>query len=54
MVVVGVGNADARYAYARQQGADLFKAPVDQPYGVREYGSRDLDGHLWYFQSPLD
>jgi hypothetical protein len=22
-----------------------------RPYGVREYGARDLAGHLWYFHS---
>ncbi|MEP6599975.1 MAG: MerR family transcriptional regulator [Actinomycetota bacterium] len=54
MVVIGVEDADAHYAYAKQRGADVLKAPVDQPYGVREYGARDLEGHLWYFHSPLD
>ena len=53
MVVVGVDDADAHYAYATEHGADILKAPVDQPYGVREYGARDLEGHLWYFHSPL-
>lgn len=23
------------------------------PYGVREYGARDHEGHPWSFQSPL-
>jgi DNA-binding transcriptional MerR regulator/uncharacterized glyoxalase superfamily protein PhnB len=53
MVVVGVDDADAHYADALERGADVLKAPVDQPYGVREYGARDLEGHLWYFHSPL-
>lgn len=44
---------DAIDAYAKKQGADLLKDPVDQPYGVREYGARDLEGHLWYFHGPL-
>jgi MerR family transcriptional regulator, thiopeptide resistance regulator len=30
----------------------MLKGPVDQPYGVGEYGGRDLDGHLWHFPSP--
>ena len=30
------------------------RAPVDQGYGVREYGARDLEGQLWFFQSSLD
>lgn len=53
MIVIGVEDADAHYTYAKEHGADLLKAPVDQPYGVREYGARDLEGHLWYFHSPL-
>lgn len=53
MIVIGVEDADAHYAYAKEHGADLLKAPVDQPYGVREYGARDIEGHLWYFHSPL-
>lgn len=54
MVVIGVEDADAHYAYAKEHGADILTAPVDQSYGVREYGARDLEGHLWYFHSPLD
>lgn len=54
MIVIAVDDADAHYAYAREHGADILKAPVDQPYGVREYGARDLEGHLWYFHSALD
>ncbi len=54
MVVVAVDDADAHFAYAREHGADVLTSPVDQPYGVREYGARDLEGHLWYFHGPLD
>lgn len=54
MIVIAVDDADAHYAYAKDHGADILNAPVDQPYGVREYGARDLEGHLWYFHSPLD
>jgi uncharacterized glyoxalase superfamily protein PhnB len=25
----------------------------DQPYGQREYGARDPEGHRWWFASPL-
>ncbi|MFE5924008.1 VOC family protein [Streptomyces sp. NPDC056468] len=53
MVVIGIDDADAHYAYAVGHGADILSEPVDQPYGVREYGARDLEGHLWYFHSPL-
>jgi MerR family transcriptional regulator, thiopeptide resistance regulator len=54
MTVVVVDDADAHYASSRAAGADILKEPVDQPYGVREYGARDLEGQLWYFHSPLD
>jgi MerR family transcriptional regulator, thiopeptide resistance regulator len=54
MTVVNVEDADAHYARSRAAGADILKEPVDQPYGVREYGARDLEGQLWYFHSPLD
>jgi uncharacterized glyoxalase superfamily protein PhnB len=53
MTVVGVENADAHYALVVQNGAEVIKAPIDQPYEVREYGARDLEGHLWYLHSPL-
>lgn len=53
MVVIGVEDVNAHYAYAWDHAAEILKAPVDQPFGVREYGARDLEGHLWYFHSPL-
>ena len=54
MIVIAVDDADAHCARSMERGADIVNAPVDQPYGVREYGARDLEGHLWYFHSPLD
>jgi len=54
MIVIAVDDADAHYAYTKEHGADILTAPVDQPYGVCEYGARDLEGHLWYFHRPLD
>jgi MerR family transcriptional regulator, thiopeptide resistance regulator len=54
MTVVAVDDADAHHARAVQAGADILKEPVDQPYGVREYGARDLEGQLWYFHSALE
>ncbi len=53
MTVVSVDDVDAHYAAVLSAGGDVVKAPVDQPYGVREYGARDLEGHLWYFHTPL-
>jgi MerR family transcriptional regulator, thiopeptide resistance regulator len=54
MTVIAVDNADAHYARSVGAGAEIIEEPVDQPYGVREYGARDPEGQLWYFHSPLD
>jgi len=54
MTVITVDDADAHYARSVQAGAVILKEPVDQSYGVREYGARDPEGQLWYFHSPLD
>lgn len=54
MTVVAVDDADAHHARSVAAGAVVVEAPVDQPYGVREYGARDPEGQLWYFHSPLD
>jgi len=34
-------------------GAKIDSEPTDQPYGQREYGVRDAEGHRWWFASPL-
>jgi uncharacterized glyoxalase superfamily protein PhnB len=54
MTVVAVDDADAHHKRSVAAGAAIIEDPVDQPYGVREYGARDLEGHLWFFHSPLD
>ena len=54
IIVIAVDDADAHYARAVEQGAEIIESPVSQSYGLREYGARDLEGHLWYFQSPID
>ncbi len=53
MTVITVDDADAHHARSVQAGAVIVEEPVDQPYGVREYGARDPEGQLWYFHSPL-
>jgi DNA-binding transcriptional MerR regulator/uncharacterized glyoxalase superfamily protein PhnB len=54
MTVVTVDDADAHHARSVAAGAVIVSEPVDQAYGVREYGARDPEGQLWYFHSPLD
>jgi predicted enzyme related to lactoylglutathione lyase len=51
--VVLVDDADTHHARSVQAGAEIIEAPIDQAYGVREYGARDPQGQLWYFHSPL-
>jgi MerR family transcriptional regulator, thiopeptide resistance regulator len=53
MTVVAVTDVDAHYAHSVEAGADILKEPVNQDYGVREYGARDLEGQLWYFHQPI-
>jgi|SRR5918992_5124108 uncharacterized glyoxalase superfamily protein PhnB len=50
---VYVDDVDAHYQRARSAGAAIDSEPVDQPYGQREYGARDLEGHRWWFATPV-
>lgn len=50
---VQLDDVDAHCARARAKGARLDSEPTDQPYGLREYGARDPEGHRWWFSSPL-
>ncbi len=52
-LAVSVDDVDAHYERARAAGARIDSAPVDQPYGRREYGARDPEGHRWWFGTPL-
>jgi MerR family transcriptional regulator, thiopeptide resistance regulator len=54
MSIVAVDDADAHQARAVEAGADIIEQLVDQPYGVRESGARDLECQLWYFHSALE
>jgi uncharacterized glyoxalase superfamily protein PhnB len=49
---VHVDDVDAHYERARAAGALIESQPVDQPYGQREYGARDPEGHRWWFATP--
>jgi MerR family transcriptional regulator, thiopeptide resistance regulator len=52
-LVVYIDDIDAHYERARSAGARIDSEPVDQPYGQREYGARDLEGHRWWFAAPV-
>lgn len=51
-LVVYVDDVDAHYGRVRAAGARTDSEPTDQPYGQREYGARDPEGHRWWFAAP--
>ncbi len=53
MTVIAVDDVDAHCARVRAAGGDIIEEPVDQAYGVREYGVRDPEGQLWFFHCAL-
>ncbi len=44
-----VTDPDAHHTQSRAAGAEIVRELVDQPYGSREYGARDLEGNAWSF-----
>ena len=52
-VSVIVSNVDAYCAQLREAGARIEYGPVVQPYGLREFEALDLEGHRWWFASPI-
>ena len=52
-LVVHVSDVDAHFARAHAAGARIDSQPTDQPYGQREYGARDPEGHRWWFATPM-
>ncbi len=52
-ISVIVDDVDAHHARSLAEGARIRYAPVDQPYGYREYAALDLDDRLWAFLTPI-
>jgi uncharacterized glyoxalase superfamily protein PhnB len=48
-----IGDADALYEFHRANGVEIIEAPRDQPYGLREYTVRDMDGYILNFGHRL-
>lgn len=48
-----VADVDAVYAHWAAMGAPTIAAPADQPYGIREFATEDLDGNLWRIGAPV-
>ena|SRR5687768_14475011 len=52
-IVIYVDDVDAHYERARAARAQIDGPPADRPYGQREYGARDVEGHRWWFATPI-
>jgi uncharacterized glyoxalase superfamily protein PhnB len=52
-LVIRVDDVDSHCERARAEGAKIEYGPQDQPYGVREYGARDVELRRWAFVTPL-
>lgn len=48
-----VTDADTLCAEFRSKGAKIDYEPHDKPYGIREFGIQDLDGHDIGFGQPI-
>ncbi len=48
-----VADADVVFERWTALGAPVVAAPEDQPYGIREWATEDLDGNLWRVGSPV-
>ena len=51
--VVFVDDVDAHHDGVVAAGVMPDSAPVDQPYGQREYGVTDPEGHRWWIATRL-
>ncbi|HEY3980405.1 MAG TPA: VOC family protein [Streptosporangiaceae bacterium] len=50
-LTVFVADVDAHYQAAKSAGALIVEDLHETPYGERQYGARDLDGHHWLFST---
>jgi len=48
-----VDDADALFEEFKERGAKIDYQIHDKPYGIREFGIQDLDGHDLGFGSPI-
>jgi uncharacterized glyoxalase superfamily protein PhnB len=53
-MAVMVEDVDEHHRHVKARGGEIVYAPVDQPYGYREYGARDCEGTLWSFMKALE
>jgi uncharacterized glyoxalase superfamily protein PhnB len=50
---VQVDDVNAHFERSRSAGATIDSAPRIEAYGMHEYGARDIEGHHWWFGSPV-
>jgi MerR family transcriptional regulator, thiopeptide resistance regulator len=53
-MAVLVDDVDEHHRRAVGEGATIGYPPLEQPYGFREYGAFDLEGHLWSFMRATE
>lgn len=53
-VMMVVDDVDTHFRQAKEAGATIDYGPQDMPYGLREYGARDLEGNPWFFASHIN
>jgi MerR family transcriptional regulator, thiopeptide resistance regulator len=53
-MAVMVDDVDRHHERSVAAGATVVYPPKNMPYGVREYGARDLEGGLWSFMTLLN
>lgn len=50
---IAVGDVDRTYAALLERGLEADGPPADRPYGVRDFGLQDPDGHHLVLGTPL-
>jgi uncharacterized glyoxalase superfamily protein PhnB len=53
-LVVFVDNVDEHCQRVRAAGVHIDSELRDMPYGQREYGVYDIEGHRWWFATSLN
>jgi uncharacterized glyoxalase superfamily protein PhnB len=46
-------GVDDYFAQLKRAGVEPYNGPTDQPYGMREFNVRDLDGNYLHVGQPL-
>ena len=51
---IEVKDAEALNEEFKQQGIEFMKQLTDEPWGMREFGIKTIDGHRMMFGEDLD